>query len=81
MNRAPLSLTESDGYRLRQIHLPLNTIRLVIRLVCSRRNLHTLLDPSLFDCSKGDLMPKVDRRRQCRDCNDGLARCMLALQP
>jgi hypothetical protein len=39
-NRARLSSTESDGYRLWQIHLPPLTIRLVIRLVCSRGNLH-----------------------------------------
>jgi hypothetical protein len=81
MNRAQLSSTESDGYRLWQIHLPHNMIRLVIRLVRSRGNLHSLLDPRLFDCCEGDLTPKVDGQRQCRDCNDGPACCMLALQP
>ncbi len=76
-NRAQLSSTESVGYWLRQIHLPLNTLRSV-RL---RGNLHCLLDPHLFDCCKGDLMPGVDGQRQWRDGGDGPACCMHSLQP
>jgi hypothetical protein len=56
-------------------------IRLVISLVRSRGNLHSLSDPGLFDCCEGDLMLEVDGRRQCRDCDDGPACRMLALQP
>ncbi len=56
-------------------------IRLVIRLVHSRGNLHSLLDPCLFDCWEGDLTPKLDGWRQFRDRDDGPACCMLAPQP
>ncbi len=77
MNRARLSSTESDGYRLWLIHQPLNTIR----LVCSRGNLHSLSVPHLFDYCKGGLMPKVDGWGQFRDCSDRPACHMLAPQP